>query len=95
MATIKTIKNDAIVKIEIGSGFLQKLQQLYISLVQQLTPEQIQMYNDCAENKKDFPDPIMDYVMTMTVLIKEIETRAEEQGFITEQEVPDTNQQDS
>lgn len=95
MGTIKVIKSDAVIGIEIGTGFLQKLQKVYFSLIQQLTPEQIEMYNKCAESNTEFPDEIMDYVMTMTVLIKEIEQRAEQQGLTLDQEVPDeeANQQ--
>lgn len=96
MATVKVIKNDAIVTIEIGAGFLQKLQKVYISLVSQLTKEQIELYNTCAESGEPFPDELMDHVMTMTVLLKEIETQAEKAGFIIEQDAPDiSNQQDN
>lgn len=89
MGIIKVIKSDAIVNIEIGTGFLQKLQKVYFYMIQQLTPEQIEMYNKCAEGNLEFPDEIMDYVMTMTVLIKEIEEKANSLGLVTDQEIPD------
>lgn len=84
------IKHDAIVKIEIGTGFLQKLQKLFIFLGSELTTEQLELYKKVAETKKpeeDFPEEWMDQLTTISVLLREIEVKAEEQGFTYEEEI--------
>lgn len=92
MSTLKMIKHDAIVKIEIGTGFLQKLQRVFIFLASELNAEQLELYKKVAETKKpeeDFPEEWMDQLTTISVLLKEIETKAEEQGFTYEEEIPE------
>jgi len=90
---IKTINHDAIVKIEIGTGFLQKLQQTFLYLAKDLTPEQLEKYKTEAENNQEFSEDWMQPVTTLSVLLKEIEQKAEEQGFVKEEEfsIPQDN----
>lgn len=87
------IKQDAIIKIEIGTGFLQKLQKLFVFLASELTAEQLELYKKVAETKKpeeDFPEEWMDQLTTISVLLREIETKADEQGFTYEEEIAET-----
>lgn len=93
MTTVKTIKHDAIVKIEIGTGFLEKLQKVFLYLAKDLTQEQLEKYKNEAENQEEFSEDWMQPITTISVLLKEVEQKAEEQGFVTEQEI--STQQDS
>jgi hypothetical protein len=92
---IKTIKHDAIVKIEIGTGFLQKLQQVFLYLAKDLTQEQLDKYKKEVENQEGFSEDWMNHITTISVLLKEVEERAADQGFVTEQEIENPNQQDN
>jgi hypothetical protein len=82
---VKTIKSDAIVKIEIGAGFLQKLQRVFLSFSTNLTPEQVEKYKIESNSGEEFTEEWMQSVTTLAILLKEIETKAEEQGFIVEE----------
>ena len=89
MDKIKFLKNDAIVDIKIGAGFLQKLQRTLLYLVKDLTPEQLAQYKKESEEHKEnpqFSQEWMEHVTVMSVLLKEVETKAEEQGLTYEED---------
>jgi len=88
MDTIKMIKPDAIVDIKIGTGFLQQIQNLLMYLAKDLTPEQLAQYKKEAEEKISFSEEWMTHVTTVSVLLKEIEVKADEQGFAYDEELP-------
>jgi len=83
---IKTISHDAIVKIEIGTGFLEKLQKVFLYLATNINQEQLDKYKKEAENKQEFSEDWMHHITTISILLKEIEEKAQEQGFVTEQD---------
>ncbi len=87
MKTIKTIKKEAIVKIEIGMSFFQKLLSIVNKTSEGLTQEQIQKFKDCISSNKEFTEPWMETISTVSTLIKLIELKAEEQGFVEEVDV--------
>ena len=90
------IKQDAIIKIEIGTGFLQKIQKLFVFLINDLTPEQLELYKKEAETKKpeeDFSEEWMEQLSTLFILLKEIETKANDQGFTYEEEIISTTKE--
>ena len=89
MDKIKMIKPDAIIDVKIGTGFLQKLQNLTIYFTKDLTPEKLENYKKEAEVNKGFSEEWMDHLTTMSILLKEIETNADKQGFTFEQEIPE------
>lgn len=88
MDKIKMIKPDAIIDIKIGTGFLQKLQNLTIYLTKDLSTEQLEAYKTEAEANKGFSEDWMNHVTTMSVLLKELETNADTQGFSYEEDFP-------
>ena len=88
MATIKMVKHDALIEIKIGTGFLQKLQQMLLFITKDVTTEDLEKYKQEAELKQDFSEEWMEHLTTMSILITEIETKAEEQGFIYENDMP-------
>ena len=89
MATVKMIKNDAVIDIKIGTGFMQKLQQILLFIAKEATPEQLQVYRELSEKGESFPEEWMDHLTTLGVLLKELETQADKQGFTYDGEIPD------
>jgi hypothetical protein len=87
---VKLIKHDAIIDIKIGTGFLQKLQQMLVFMTADLSPEDLELYRKLNEENNGFTEPWMDHLTTLSVLLKEIETKAEEQGFTYEGDIEDT-----
>ena len=81
------IKPDAIVDVKIGTGFLQQIQHLLIFLAKDLKPEQLEQYKKEAEEKIPFTEEWMSHVTTVSILLKEIEEKADLQGFLYEEEV--------
>jgi hypothetical protein len=88
---MRLLKNDAIVKIEIGSGFMQRLQRIFLHLAKDLTQEQLEAYRELAEKKEPFTEDWMEHITTLTVLLKEIESKAIEQGLTYEEPVSGDN----
>jgi len=89
---IKVIKKDAVIDIKVGTGFLQKLQKVMMSIAANVTEEDIEKYKTEAEKIKDghqFTEDWMDNLTTMSILLKELETKAEEQGFTYDQNFDD------
>lgn len=75
------IKKDAIIKIEVGAGFLQKLQQIVISMMDELTDEQVEKFDKEISNPNNFSQPVFDNIYSLIILIKNIEAAAEKQGL--------------
>ena len=88
MEKIRVIKPDAIVDIKIGTGFLQRIQHILIYMSKDLTPEQLEKYKKEAEENAEFSEEWMNHVTTLSTLLKEIENRADEQGFSYDMDVP-------
>lgn len=84
---VKMIKHDAIIKINIGTGFVQKLQKLLLDTTSNVTQEQLAEYKLLAETQQPFTEEWMESLTTLSVLLKEIESKAQEQGFIIENEI--------
>jgi hypothetical protein len=87
MDKVKMIKKDALIKVEIGSGFLQKLQKLFYYLTTEVGIEDIKKYQELAENKQPFTEDWMEHLTTVSILLKELEENAEKQGFTYEEDL--------
>lgn len=92
MDKIKMIKPDAIIDIKIGTGFLQQIQHLLMFLAKDLKPEQLEQYKKEADEKITFTEEWMSHVTTVSILLKEIETKADEQGFSYDEEIASTEE---
>jgi len=90
MAAIKMIKNDALIDIKISTGFMQKLQQLLMFVVKDLKTEDLMLYKELAESKQPFTEDWMEALTVISVLLKELELKAEEQGYTYDGDVPDS-----
>jgi hypothetical protein len=89
MAKIKMIKNDAVVQIGIGAGFMQKIQTMLMNITSKLSMDDIKTYKELVDNSQPFTETWMEDVTILTTLLKELEDKANEQGLIFEEDVPD------
>jgi len=89
MSAVKMIKSDAIIDIKISTGFMQKLQQMLMFIIKDLTEEDLKLYKELAETKQAFTEDWMEPLTALSVLLKELELKAEEQGFVYENNVED------
>jgi len=87
MDKVKRIKKEALIKIEVGTGFLEKLQKLFYYLTAEVGIEDIKKYRELAENKQPFTEDWMDHLTTVSILLKELEENAEKQGFTYEDDL--------
>jgi hypothetical protein len=93
---IKMIKKEAIVDIKIGVAFIERIQKLLVFVISGLTEEQLQQFKTESEGAKDntnfqYSEPWMDSLLTLSVLLKEIEEKAEAQGFVKEEDIDNIN----
>lgn len=93
MDKIKMIKKDAIIDVKIGTGFIQKLQQLLMHIASELTPEQLEQYKKETADFKDisheFSEPWMNSLTTISILLRDIESEASIQGKTYEGSIED------
>jgi hypothetical protein len=91
MPKVKMIKHDALIKIEIGAGFMERLQKILFYFATQATPEELEEYKKLLENKQELTEDWMEHLTTLTALIKELETKADEQGFSYESDLDESS----
>lgn len=89
MSTVKMLKKDALIPITVGSGFFQKLQSVLLYLTEERTDEELNLFKTLSEKGEEFPEPWMDHLYTMIVIIKELETAAELNNMIVNSSIDD------
>lgn len=89
MSLVKMIKPDAIVSIEIGAIFMQKIQKLLLYLVNDISQEKLQKYKELIEKNETFTEDWMEHITTISILLKEIETKAIEQNLAFDKDIND------
>jgi hypothetical protein len=87
MSNIKMIKKDATIQVTIGSGFMQKIQAVVLYMVSERTDEELAEFQRQAVAKEELTLDWMEHLSTMMLLMNEIETKAEEQGFTYDADV--------
>lgn len=92
---VKVIKQDALVNVQLGTAFMQKLQGLLMYIAEDLSDEQLSEYKSLTEKGEDYPEDWMTHLYTLSVLLKEIEDQAEKQGFVVDTDVDTINQEDN
>ena len=85
MDKIKMIKKDAVIQVGIGTGFLQQIQKVVLFLVKDIKQEQLEDYKKQAElkskdNSYEFTEEWMTAFTTLSILLRDIEQKADEQG---------------
>lgn len=89
MSTIKVIKKDALIPLQVGTGFLQKIQSVLLALVSERTEQELELYQKLATEQQEFPEPWMDNLHLLMVLISELDRSAEANGLTMEKDVDD------
>ena len=87
MSNIKMIKKDAAIQVTIGSGFMQKIQAVVLYMVSERTDEELAEFQRQAVAKEELTLDWMEHLSTMMLLMNEIETKADEQGFTYDADV--------
>jgi hypothetical protein len=87
MSNIKMIKKDAAIQVTIGSGFMQKIQAVVLYMVSDRTDEELAEFQRQAVAKEELSLDWMEHLSTMMLLMNEIETKADEQGFTYDADV--------
>jgi hypothetical protein len=96
MATIKMINKDALIPIQIGAGFVQKIQSVLLTLVNERTEQELEAYQKHVTEQQDLPEPWMEHMHLLIVILSELDKAAEAGGFTSERSVDDViNEADS
>ena len=91
---IKMIKSDAVIPVSIGAGFMQKLTAVLVSLADQQTEEEMLLLQKLMNEGKELPEPWMENIFTLMVLVKDIEISAEKNGFTYEKTIDEIDTDD-
>ena len=93
---VKTIPQDAIITLQIGTGMIERLQEVLGYFAKEVTQEQIDKYNQefvdydkIAKKEKEFSENWMTPVTTISFFLQEIERQADKQGFTQEVNLED------
>lgn len=87
--TIKMLKKDAVIPINVGTGFFQKLNSMLIYLVEQQTEEEIKLFETLVKENKELPEPWMENMHTLIALLSELEKSADANGMMYDKSVDD------
>lgn len=78
---IPFLKADAVVPVEIGTGFVQRIQQVLHYLIPTRSEEEIKDLEDRLKNNKPLEEWMQPF-LTITTLLNSIEKTAEKLGMI-------------
>lgn len=81
------IKKDAQIPLIVGTGFLSRLQQVLLSLLEDKTEEELQILTNHIQENSVPVDTWMYHFETISLLIREIEAKAFEKGLVEEVDV--------
>lgn len=84
---ITLIKKDAQIPIIIGTGFLSRLQQALLFLVDNKSNEELDTLTEHIKNENIPIDTWMYHFETISLIIREIETNAIKKGLTEEMDV--------
>jgi hypothetical protein len=87
---IKVIKDDALIKVDIGALFYARIKELLFWYGTQIPEEEFR--KSMLELRTREPQNDFEYhLLTLLALVQEVEKKADEQGFMEEQEfIPPT-----
>jgi hypothetical protein len=94
-STIEIIEDNAIVNIKISTSFFQRLQMVYLSLIKDKKPEDIQKFLEEVKTEKISSEENYN-VETLLILLSEFQKNAKAEGFtriVTQDELQKINQE--
>lgn len=80
------IKKDALIPITVGAGFISRLQQALIFLLDTKTDPEIDALTQALNDKKELDGWMLHYE-TLALLIRELELSAQSNGLTTEEDI--------
>lgn len=87
----KAIKKGSIIKFDANANIITKLYQVISFMSKSITTDQIEKYQkemdsflEITKGKKEFTEEWMPHVTTLSLLIYQLETAAEQQGLVYE-----------
>jgi len=81
---LKFLKQDAIIEMKISTSFVSRIQQLLFYILKDISKEKLEEYKIIIEQKKESDDEIVEHIITLSALLKDIEDKADEQGLTYE-----------
>lgn len=88
MTTVKVIKPESIVKIEVNGNYFARVQALTTWLTQQVSPEELAQQTKAIANNEPLSE-IGEHFLTVLLMIQEIESKAIEQNLVVDEEIPE------
>jgi len=86
MDNITVIKKDALVPLNLGTSFINKLQQAFVYFMNQKTDEEVQAFTDALKGETSLSEWMTHYE-TLALLIKAIEDSAMQSNLTEEKDV--------
>lgn len=94
---VKKIKKNSKIKLEINANVITKLYEVLGFISKSVTPEQIEKYkkelnefDKIIKNEQSFTEEWMISTTTITILINQLESFAEQQGLVYEEPAENT-----
>lgn len=88
-------KPDAKVPLQMGTGFIQRLQELSVWLLSQVPPAELEELQELLEQgSEQFPKAWMNQYYTLAVLLGEIQQQAQAHGMTYQATQPDSSLSD-
>lgn len=78
---LKFLKPDALIEIKLSTSFVSRIQQLLFFILKDISKEKLEEYKTIIVEKKETDDEIVDHIVTLSALLKDIEDKADEQGL--------------
>lgn len=81
---LKLLKKDSVIEIKVSASFVSRIQQLLFYIIKDVPKEKLEEYKKLIEEKKESDDELLDHIITISALLKDIEDQADKQGFTYE-----------
>ena len=87
--TVTMMKKDAVIKLQVGTGFLQRIQQVLSALASERTAEELDEFTALVEQGQsaDFPEQWMDHLFVLSAFVRQVEAEAVKQGATFDQDL--------
>lgn len=90
--SITMMKKDAVINLQIGTGFLSKIQQVLSGLVSERTTEELDEFSKLVQKgETTFPEQWMDHIFTLSTFIRLVEIEAVNQNATYKQDFNNTS----
>lgn len=88
--TVTMMKKDAVINLQIGAGFLQKIQHVLSWMASDRKPEELDEFKSLIQKgETEFLEDWMDHLFTLSALVRTLEAEAIKQNATYEQDVND------